>query len=63
MAGAASGPTELLLAWGRGDRAALDRLVPMVHHELLRMARRVMANERPNQTLQQQPSSTRPTCG
>ena len=52
MANQASGPTELLLAWGRGDKAALDRLVPMVHQELLRMARRVMAGERAHHTLQ-----------
>jgi RNA polymerase sigma factor (TIGR02999 family) len=52
MADAAPGPTELLLAWGRGDRAALDQLVPMVHHELSRMARRLMAGERPHQTMQ-----------
>ena len=52
MADAAPGPTELLLAWGRGDKAALDRLVPMVHHELLRMARRFMAGERPHHTIQ-----------
>jgi RNA polymerase sigma factor (TIGR02999 family) len=52
MVDGAAGPTELLLAWGRGDKAALDRLVPMVHHELTRMARRLMANERPHQTMQ-----------
>jgi RNA polymerase sigma-70 factor (ECF subfamily) len=52
MADAAPGPTELLLAWGRGEKAALDRLVPMVHHELVRMARRFMAGERPNHTIQ-----------
>jgi RNA polymerase sigma factor (TIGR02999 family) len=52
MADAAPGPTELLLAWGRGDKAALDRLVPLVHHELLRMARRFMAGERPHHTIQ-----------
>jgi RNA polymerase sigma factor (TIGR02999 family) len=52
MADAAPGPTELLLAWGRGEKAALDRLVPMVHHELLRMARRFMTGERPHHTIQ-----------
>jgi RNA polymerase sigma factor (TIGR02999 family) len=45
-------PTELLLAWNRGDRRALDRLVPMVEHELRRLARRCMAHERPEHTLQ-----------
>jgi RNA polymerase sigma-70 factor (ECF subfamily) len=45
-------PTELLLAWGRGDRHAFNELVPLVHEELRRLARRYMARERPNQTLQ-----------
>jgi RNA polymerase sigma-70 factor (ECF subfamily) len=45
-------PTELLLAWGRGEAAALDRLVPLVHDELRRMARRYMGGERPGHTLQ-----------
>jgi len=31
--------TELLLAWGRGDRSAFDDLVPLVHQELRRLAR------------------------
>jgi RNA polymerase sigma factor (TIGR02999 family) len=44
--------TELLLAWGRGDRAALDQLVPLVHHELYRIARRCMAGERADHSLQ-----------
>ncbi len=38
--------TELLLAWGRGDVAAFDRLVPLVHDELRRLARRYMRDER-----------------
>src|SRR5262245_24832143 len=46
------GLTELLLAWGRGDRAALDELVPLVHHELYRIARRCMAGERAGHSLQ-----------
>jgi RNA polymerase sigma factor (TIGR02999 family) len=44
--------TELLVAWGRGEAAAFDRLVPLVHHELRRLARRHMRNERPGHTLQ-----------
>src|SRR5262245_58708238 len=44
--------TELLLAWGKGDRDALDKLVPLVHSELKRLARRYMRNERPGHTLQ-----------
>jgi RNA polymerase sigma-70 factor, ECF subfamily len=45
-------PTELLLAWGRGDAGAFDQLVPLVHDELRRLARRYMARERPDHTLQ-----------
>lgn len=44
--------TELLLAWGRGDRSALDALVPVVHQELRRLARLQMRGERDNHTLQ-----------
>jgi len=40
------------LAWGRGDESALDRLVPLVHQELRRLARRQMAGEHPGHTLQ-----------
>ena len=45
-------PTALLLAWERGEAGALDRLMPLVHAELRRLARRYMAHERPGQTLQ-----------
>jgi RNA polymerase sigma factor (TIGR02999 family) len=45
-------PTELLVAWGRGERAAFDELVPLVHDELRRMARRYIGRERPGHTLQ-----------
>jgi RNA polymerase sigma factor (TIGR02999 family) len=45
-------PTALLLAWRRGDRAAFDRLVPLVHDELRRLARHYMGRERPDHTLQ-----------
>jgi RNA polymerase sigma factor (TIGR02999 family) len=44
--------TQLLLAWGTGDEAALQRLVPLVHDELHRIARRCMAGERMGHTLQ-----------
>ncbi len=44
--------TALLLAWGHGDDAAFDRLVPMVHAELRRIARRHMGHERVGHTLQ-----------
>jgi RNA polymerase sigma-70 factor (ECF subfamily) len=45
-------PTELLLAWARGDAAAFDRLIPLVHEELRSVARRYMRRERPDHTLQ-----------
>jgi RNA polymerase sigma factor (TIGR02999 family) len=45
-------PTELLLAWNRGDKAAMDTLVPMIHDELRRLARRQMRGEHPGHTLQ-----------
>src|SRR6185437_5138508 len=44
--------TELLLAWGSGDRSALDELMPLVHQELRRLARSQMRRERDNHTLQ-----------
>lgn len=44
--------TELLLAWGEGESAALDRLTPLVYGELHRMAARYMGGERPDHTLQ-----------
>jgi RNA polymerase sigma factor (TIGR02999 family) len=44
--------TRLLLAWGAGDEGALDQLVPVVYRELHWMARRCMAAERPDHTLQ-----------
>jgi RNA polymerase sigma factor (TIGR02999 family) len=40
------------MAWGGGDDQALDRLIPIVHGELRRIARRCMAGERMGQTLQ-----------
>jgi RNA polymerase sigma factor (TIGR02999 family) len=44
--------TRLLARWQDGDEAALQALVPIVHDELRRMARRQMAGERPGHTLQ-----------
>ena len=44
--------TGLLRAWSAGDRAALDRLTPMVYAELRRLAHRRMRTERREQTLQ-----------
>lgn len=44
--------TALLVAWGQGDRAAFDALLPLVNDELRRLAQRHMARERPGHTLQ-----------
>jgi RNA polymerase sigma factor (TIGR02999 family) len=44
--------TGLLARWNDGDEAALQQLVPIVHEELRRLARRQMAGERPGHTLQ-----------
>ena len=44
--------TKLLLAWSSGDERALEELLPVVYRELLAMARRYMAAERPDHTLQ-----------
>ena len=44
--------TGLLLKWGQGDQGALERLIPLVHHELHRIARRCMAGERVGHSLQ-----------
>ena len=44
--------TQLLLAWNNGDRLALEKLMPLVHAELHRIAHRHMAAERPGHILQ-----------
>ena len=44
--------TALLDEWSRGDRAALDELMPLVEAELHRLARRHMSRERAGHTLQ-----------
>jgi len=44
--------TQLLRAWGGGDDAALEQLVPIVEGELRRLARGYMARERRGHTLQ-----------
>ena len=55
------GVAELLLAWGQGEQAALDKLVPRVHAELWRVAHRYMARERTEHTLQTTALVTRRT--
>jgi len=44
--------TGLLVAWGKGDEAALEQLIPLVHDELRRIARRHMGRERQGHSLQ-----------
>ena len=44
--------TELLDAWSRGDKEALDKLMPLVYEELRRLARQHMRRERAGHTLQ-----------
>src|SRR6476660_7847332 len=44
--------TDLLVAWSGGDEQALEKLMPLVHGELRRLARRQMSGERQGHTLQ-----------
>jgi RNA polymerase sigma factor (TIGR02999 family) len=43
--------TALLQRWSDGDRNALDRLLPMIHTELRRIAARQLGSERAEHTL------------
>jgi RNA polymerase sigma factor (TIGR02999 family) len=49
---AADNLTGLLLEWREGDKAALDRLMPLVYDELRRIAHRYVQRERDGHTLQ-----------
>ena len=44
--------TQLLIDWGKGDQAALDRLMPLVYSELRRLASNYLRRERAEHTLQ-----------
>jgi RNA polymerase sigma factor (TIGR02999 family) len=44
--------SQLLADWREGDRAALDKLMGLVHQELRRIARRYMRGERAGHTLE-----------
>ena len=53
----ASGPsiseiTVLLRSWGKGDRQALENLIPLVYEELYLTAKRYMAQQGPDHVLQ-----------
>jgi RNA polymerase sigma factor (TIGR02999 family) len=43
--------TSLLKAWGRGERSALDQLIPSIYAELRRIAQRHARRGHPDQTL------------
>jgi RNA polymerase sigma factor (TIGR02999 family) len=49
---APEGVTQLLKDWNEGDQSALDRLMPLVHAELRRLANNYLRRERANHTLQ-----------
>ena len=44
--------TALLIEWRAGDNGAVEKLLPLVHGELRRIAKRHMAGERPDHVLQ-----------
>ena len=44
--------TQLLRAWNNGEQEALAQLIPLVYHELHRLAHRYMGRERSAHTLQ-----------
>lgn len=44
--------TDLLVAWGKGDQASLEKLVPLIHAELYRLAKGYLSRESPGHPLQ-----------
>jgi RNA polymerase sigma factor (TIGR02999 family) len=52
MGSAPQDVTQLLRAWSRGEASALEKLVPLVYADLRRRARRYMARERSDHSLQ-----------
>jgi RNA polymerase sigma factor (TIGR02999 family) len=44
--------TDLLRAWSSGDSEALEKLIPLVDHELKKIAHAYMRREKPGHTLQ-----------
>ncbi|MDT4955736.1 MAG: hypothetical protein QOJ02_3874 [Acidobacteriota bacterium] len=44
--------SQLLVEWSNGDKPALDKLVPLVHEELRKLAHHYMNQERSDHTLQ-----------
>jgi RNA polymerase sigma-70 factor, ECF subfamily len=49
---AAHSVSQLLIAWRRGEPAALEQLTPRVYHELHKLARAYLRRGRPDQSLQ-----------
>lgn len=49
---APDGITQLLLLWNGGDQTALEKLMPLVHSELRRLAGNYLRRERAGHTLQ-----------
>ena len=47
-----TGVTDLLVNWGKGDKEALNNLIPLVYDELHKLASRYRRRERPDHTLQ-----------
>jgi len=52
MSAGSTDVTLLLRAWTRGDRAALDRLTPLVYDQLHRLAAGYMRKEQPGHSMQ-----------
>ena len=52
MEGPPTHVTKLLQDWSRGDRQALDQLMPVVYQELKKLANSYLRSERPDHTLQ-----------
>jgi RNA polymerase sigma factor (TIGR02999 family) len=46
------GISQLLIDWGKGDQAALEKLMPLVYSELRRLAGNYLRRERAGHTLQ-----------
>jgi len=44
--------TQLLIQWSNGDKAALDKLMPLIYDQLRQLARHYMNRERAGHTLQ-----------
>jgi RNA polymerase sigma-70 factor, ECF subfamily len=52
LIGGSHSVSQLLIAWGNGEPAALEQLTPRVYHELHKLARAYLRRGRPNQSLQ-----------